>query len=299
MSPALAVSYARRLGPDPGGWPSIAAVRPGSGFLRHAVVALASAMLLGCSSGGPSAVDSTPSPTVGSTPSPAVGSTPPGETWSLVALGDSVPSGSNCDCTPYPQLSASSLTRGGTRQVVVSNDAVGGYTTADVLTQLRTDAAVASDVAGADVVEIEIGANDVSYGGPCGTSVSCYQPMIRTTERNLAEIVTQVQQLANSRPVLVVLLDYWNVWLGGRYADAKGSAYVAAGVAVTDQINTAVKGTAGRTGAAYVDLRAAFKGPGYAADETRYLASDGDHPNAAGHRLIAAAVVDVMSRTDR
>jgi lysophospholipase L1-like esterase len=37
--------------------------------------------------------------------------------------------------------------------------------------------------------------------------------------------------------------------------------------------------------------------PNYAYDETRYLASDGDHPNAAGHEQIAAAVVDVVTET--
>jgi lysophospholipase L1-like esterase len=39
-----------------------------------------------------------------------------------------------------------------------------------------------------------------------------------------------------------------------------------------------------------VDLRAAFKGPDYAYDETHYLSDDGDHPNAAGHAQIAKAV---------
>ena len=36
-------------------------------------------------------------------------------------------------------------------------------------------------------------------------------------------------------------------------------------------------------------LRAAFKRPNYAYDETHYLSNDGDHPNAAGHERIAAA----------
>lgn len=54
-------------------------------------------------------------------------------------------------------------------------------------------------------------------------------------------------------------------------------------------MNAAIKSTAAKSGSAYVDLRAAFKGPDYAYDETRYLSSDGDHPNAAGHEQIAAA----------
>ena len=73
-----------------------------------------------------------------------------------------------------------------TREVSATNDAVGGFTSADVLRQLRSDSEVVSDVAKADVVEIEVGANDVGYTGSCGTSVACYQPMISSTERNLA-----------------------------------------------------------------------------------------------------------------
>jgi lysophospholipase L1-like esterase len=47
------------------------------------------------------------------------------------------------------------------------------------------------------------------------------------------------------------------------------------------------------SGCAYVDLRAAFKGPDYAY-ETHYLSDDGDHPNAAGHQQIATAAAGVL-----
>ena len=63
---------------------------------------------------------------------------------------------------------------------------------------------------------------------------------------------------------------------------------------MTDQVNDIIKSTAAKTGAAYVDLRAAFKGPNYAYDETRYLSNDGDHPNAAGHQQIATATEAVI-----
>ena len=83
----------------------------------------------------------------------------------------------------------------------------------------------------------------------------------------------------------------------GRYADAEGPVYVDAVASVTDQVNTVIKRTAADTDSGYVDLRAIFKGPDYDSDETPYLASDGDHPNAAGHQKIAAAVIDVVSQS--
>jgi lysophospholipase L1-like esterase len=93
-----------------------------------------------------------------------------------------------------------------------------------------------------------------------------------------------------------VLVDYWSVWLGGKYAAAKGNAYVAAAEEMTDQVNTVIKSTAAATGSSYVDLRAAFKGPDYSYDETHYLSNDGDHPNEAGHERIAKATEAVVEK---
>lgn len=176
------------------------------------------------------------------------------------------------------------------------NDSVAGATSSDVLRQLKSDGDARRDVAAAEVVEIEVGANDVGYSKACGTRVACYAPRIPAVRKNLTAIVRRVHTLRAGRKVLVVLLDYWNVWLGGRYAAAKGEAYVDAAEQVTDQVNRVIRSTAARSRSAYVDLRAAFKGPNYAYDETRYLSNDGDHPNAAGHRRIAAAAEAVIEK---
>jgi lysophospholipase L1-like esterase len=217
-------------------------------------------------------------------------------TWSLVALGDSVPRGTNCNCTPYPPLTADGLTASSGRTVKATNDAVAGATTKNVLNQLESNRSVIGHVRRADVLEVEIGANDVAYSKECGTTVACYEPKITTIEKNLGAIVSRAHRLARGHRLLVVLLDYWSVWLGGKYAADKGEAYVDAAATVTDDVNTVIRSTASRTGSAYVDLRAAFKGPDYAYDETHYLASDADHPNAAGHEKIASAAEAVIEK---
>ena len=207
-----------------------------------------------------------------------------------------MPRGTNCDCRPYPELSADGLTASSGQTVTATNDAVAGYTTARVLDQLTSDAEVKDHLRGADIVEIEIGANDVAYSQSCGNEVDCYTPKVPTIEKNLDAIVHHVHELTAGHKALVVLLDYWSVWLGGRYAAEHGEAYVAAAEQVTADVNAVIKSTATATGSAYVDLRAAFKGPNYAYDETHYLSDDGDHPNAAGHQQIATAAEAVIER---
>ncbi len=214
---------------------------------------------------------------------------------SVVALGDSVPRGTNCDCTPYPPLTASKLAATTGQHVETANDSVAGATTASVLEQLD-GRGVITHLRRAGVVEIEIGANDVAYSSSCGTRIACYEPRVPTIQKNLTAIVSRVRSITGRRRPLIVLLDYWSVWLGGKYAAAKGDAYVNAADSMTDKVNAVIKSTASESGSAYVDLRAAFKGPSYTYDETHYLSSDGDHPNKAGHEKIAMATEAVIER---
>ena len=124
-------------------------------------------------------------------------------------------------------------------------------------------------------------------------------PRIPTIGTNLAAIVARVHELTAGHRVLVVLLDYWSVWLGGQYATAKADTNVAAAARVTDEVNSVIKSTAAASGSAYVDLRAAFAGPNYTYDETHYLSNDGDHPSGVGHKQIAAATQAVVESAVR
>lgn len=226
------------------------------------------------------------------------GTTGAPRTWSIVALGDSVPSGYKCNCTPYPQLSAKGLAASTGQTVTATNDAVAGYTTSRVLQQLNSHTAVIDAVRNADVVEINVGANDVPYNkNSCGTSADCYGPLVAPMQKNLAAIVSRVHELASGRKVLVVLLDYWSIWLGGTYARNKGDAYVKAAREMTAKVDAAIKTTANQSGSAYVSVRRAFKGPSFGYIESHYLATDGDHPNAEGHQAIATATEAIIKNT--
>jgi acyl-CoA thioesterase-1 len=219
-------------------------------------------------------------------------------TWSIVALGDSVPSGYKCHCRPYPQLSADGLAVTTGQTVTATNDAVAGYTTSNVLRQLQSDTAVIDQLSQADAVEINVGANDIPYNtNSCGASVDCYAPLVPPVEKNLAGIVSRVRELTSGHKVLVVLLDYWSIWLGGTYAREKGHAYVNAARQITAEVDAAIKTTATQSGLAYVSERRAFKGPSFGYIESHYLAADGEHPNAAGHQAIATTTETVIEKT--
>jgi hypothetical protein len=159
------------------------------------LVALVALVGLTAACGGSSSKSTAASSTSTSSTSSSssTGTTTASRTWSIVALGDSVPSGYNCNCAPYPQLSASGLSKTTGQTITATNDAVAGYTTSNVLQQLSSDSTVIDQVKKADAVEINIGANDVPYNGKkCGTSVSCYAPLVAPMQKSLASIVSRV-----------------------------------------------------------------------------------------------------------
>jgi lysophospholipase L1-like esterase len=210
-----------------------------------------------------------------------------------VALGDSVPYGTRCACTPFPERSAARIRSLTGRRVTTYNDSVSGYRSADVLAQLTSNRTVIAHVRAATVVEVMIGANDIGYTSRCGTRASCYRPALAVARRNTVAIVARIRALTAGREVAIVLIGYWNAWLDGRYAAARGAAYVATSRSLTRSQNASILAIARTTRSLYVDLWQVFRGVADD-DDTALLASDGDHPNSAGQARIAAAVVAAL-----
>lgn len=213
----------------------------------------------------------------------------------VLALGDSVPAGKACGCHPYVDLVAARLASATGRPVTADNDAVSGYDSADLRRALRRSSRVRHDVARAGLILVTVGANDLGYRGDstCGTDLRCYTRDLAAMERRVDVDLTLVRGLAGRRATVMVT-GYWNVWQDGAVAARAGSAFVRTSRLVTRAANLALARVSARRGARYVDLLTGFR-PGDK-DDTALLAPDGDHPNAAGHRLIASVLLAALPR---
>jgi lysophospholipase L1-like esterase len=216
------------------------------------------------------------------------------EVTRLTALGDSVPYGTACNCIPYPRLTAADISHVARHNVKQVNDSVPGYTSEQVMDQLENNPAVELQVMGSQAVLVEVGANDVQYSTTCKTNVACYDARLPRLQHNLSVIANRVDRLAGGN-VTLIMLDYWSVWLGGKYAAQQGQAYVDASRQVTASVSNLIRRVAVAHGGYWINLRTAFEGPNEQYDETNLLAPDGDHPNAAGHVRIEQAIAQTLA----
>ncbi|MET9273031.1 SGNH/GDSL hydrolase family protein [Kribbella sp. NPDC003557] len=215
-----------------------------------------------------------------------------GDDVRVVALGDSVTSGSNCDCTPFPQLYGDLLHDRSGAAVTVDNLGVGGLDSSGLLQQLGRPGAEQATAA-ANVVLLTIGANDFGdhhddvTSGQC--EGDCVSDEFEQLTVNLGRILARVHALRGGRPTTVLMTGYWNVFKDGEVARRQ---YTPSGRIASDQLtvrtNEAIAAAARAGDATYADIYTPFEDN---ADVTALLAPDGDHPDAAGHALIARVLL--------
>ena len=211
-----------------------------------------------------------------------------------MGLGDSVTAGTACGCTDFVTQYAAMLGARSGHAVRPVNLGVGGLTTSSLAAQLATPS-VAASLSSADVVVVTIGANDLSplitrwEQGGCSTS--CVDAASRDAGAGLAAVLAKVRG-ATPAHTRIQVTTYWNVFEDGDVADNDfGPGFATWSDAVTRSANTAIRTAAEADGDQVVDLYEPFEGRGER-NPTALLAADGDHPNAAGHRLIAQTLLD-------
>ena len=235
-------------------------------------------------------------PPASATPSSttSVPSSPSPQGQTVVALGDSVTAGSACDCTPFPELYAAALSARGPAKVRAANLGQSGLTTTGLVDQLG-GRSTREALSGAARVVVTIGANDllplIERRAASGCDASCSQPSVDQMGEGLARALARVR---SDDPALQQLLvtTYWNVFEDGDVADAlRGPGFADWSDGVTKAANAAICRDAAAASATCVDLYTPFVGTDGQRNPTSLLADDGDHPNAAGHAVVAAALL--------
>lgn len=228
------------------------------------------------------------------------GAVPPAHAvHAVLALGDSVPSGRSCGCSPFPQTYGDELAARTGSRVTVDNRAVSGIDTADLAAQLAT-APVRDAVRRSDVVLLTIGANDFGdhhdevVSGACAQgNRDCVADELDELRAHLASALRTIHVLraGAAAPTTVLVTGYWNVFEDGDVARrAFGSSGLAEALRLTRRANAVIRTVTVAAGDRYVDLLAAFQDAA-GRDVTALVAADGDHPDAEGHAVIAQALL--------
>jgi lysophospholipase L1-like esterase len=211
----------------------------------------------------------------------------------VVGIGDSVTAGSNCDCESFVGLYAADLASQRGVKTTSINSGRDGMTSSQLLESLTHPGELRDQVAKADIVLVTIGANDLTplesqdFSG-CGTT--CFLPMVENVGHNVELIVAAAREAHPDHPPTVLVTNYWNVFQDGEVGAANGETYQHWSDLLTRAEDSKICEGAERGGATCVDLYAPFKADG-SKDPTPLLAPDGDHPDAAGHQVIASALL--------
>ena len=256
--------------------------------MRRALLALVLTALAACSSKA--------STTTGGSPaaSPTVSSATPSESLNIVALGDSDTTGAG-DPTGKGWVGryASLIQQKLGLHVRVTNLAVDGKTSDQLLSEVRSDQLNRQTVANADIVLIGIGGADLNAGdanlqaGNC-KGKACFAPVLQTFGRNFDAIVAEVRALRGSPTVLrAITLPNGFPGAGTAYPPS-ATAEVSLYQATTER--DLICETMTKYGGRCVDVVRAFNGP--SGTENAYQSGlmnkqECCYPSATGQQLIA------------
>lgn len=224
------------------------------------------------------------------------------ETWNYTALGDSLAFGLYAPIGKgyVPTYSGYVASDNGV-SVKLTNLGIPGWTSADLLGALRSDAIFRFSVASSSVVTWDIGGNDLLNArdqykaGTCGgaDNQDCLRSAVSSFKSNWSGIITAILSLRSPGHTIIRTMDIYNpfvnadkaadTWPGDQGNDFKVlKPYL-------DEINNYIAATSAASHIPYARVYQAFNGPGGDIDPaTRgYLAFDGYHPNTRGHRVIA------------
>jgi len=238
-----------------------------------AILLLCVAVLFGCGSG-------------------TTGNSSSAPTWQYSALGDSLAAGALAQQGYVPRYATYANTDTGSN-ITTLNLGVPGWHSGDLLNALQNDLVLQNQVSGSEIVTWDIGGNDLanardSYiNKTCrGTDdQDCLRTAVATFETNWDAIVVELLKLRAPGKTILRTMDVYNPYV---------AADTASGIFATiepylDQVNSHIQANAQANGIPVAAVRVAFNGAAGTVDPIAggLIASDGFHPNDAGHKVIA------------
>jgi len=217
-------------------------------------------------------------------------------TATVVGLGDSVTAAFRCGCAGFVADYADLLAHTTKTTVHSVNLGANGQTSGGLVAASQPGQPAVDGIATASIVVVTIGANDLVdsepaiQSGQCGgrDELACTTATLANISTNVKAIVGRIRSLHSGGRVTIKITGYWNVFEDGSVARNDYSAtFRRDSDALTRRLNDTLRAVSAATKVQYVDLYRPFKGDG---DDTPLLAADGDHPNAAGHWVIARAL---------
>ncbi|HSK22699.1 MAG TPA: SGNH/GDSL hydrolase family protein [Egicoccus sp.] len=270
------------------------------------VLLTAALVLAGCDDGGmPDATPSSPEPTATATetsapeasapdadPSATAGNDTDAGAVSYVALGDSLATGAGAT-TSYVEVLAAELEQRTGADLEVTNLAVNGWTSTDLIGALQQDETMRTAVAGADLLTVDIGANDLLGAIPfyasdnCGgdDNLQCLRDATTLVESQWAAILDEIIALRDGNATGIATIDLYQPFIGNRRV-AEDLEVLRP---VMDDLNAVITDVAQERDIPVATVHDAFHGPDGTGDpnETFLISVDGLHPSNAGHEVIA------------
>jgi lysophospholipase L1-like esterase len=235
---------------------------------------------------------------VGCTPSgrhvadDTIGSPPIPETIRYTALGDSLGTGAGAD-TSYVASYASWLGTETGSQVEVTNLAVDGWTSQDLLDALTEDEQLRAAAADAHVLTWTIGGNDLlaalssflqdTCGGADGQT--CLRDAVTMAAANIDAVLVELLELRDGESRGIRTLDLYLPFM----EDPGVGPHLDELRPYLDRLNDHVAQITDEHGVAVAEVEAAFHGPAGDADPVArgLISEDGLHPSNRGHEVIA------------
>lgn len=179
------------------------------------------------------------------------------------------------------------------------NLARSGWHSSQLAAALQHDPLFRKQIAKADVITWNIGGNDLRiardlfHQGRCGgeDNQQCLRHAVTAFRNNWNVIISELQALRKSQQSTIRTMNLYNPYV--KEDMARGTFAVLD--PYFDQANTHIASSLIRTDISLAPISIAFNGPRGLEDpaDKGFIAFDGYHPNAAGHRVIAKQLIQL------